>query len=171
MLSIGNTKHRMKITGLNKLDKLIKRLDNIKDFVLKQSDSVIDKNKKDFIDQNKLQLNAAGIGSDGQLLEYIGQRKSPTGDVYTKGYETYKNKRGGQTGHIDLRLTGVFQRSLLLFHDNPGVWSFRSEDDKLEWLTAWYGENILGVTEEFLDQFSEDKLQPELQTKVDKYLA
>jgi hypothetical protein len=160
----------MKITGLNKLDKVIQKLDNIESFIGLQTDLIIAKDKKQLEDYNRLQLNAAGIGSDGQELEYMGERKTPLDGPYTKPYSRYKNSIGGQTGHIDLRLSGDFQKSIKLFRIGEGEWEFTSEDIKFEWLKSWYGENILGVTEEFLQEFSDDTLQPQLQTKVDKYI-
>jgi len=161
----------MKVTGLNNLDKIIKKLEGLDEFILLQSDLIVAKDKKILEDDNRKQLNFAGIGSDGQELAYIGNRKSPLGDVYTKQYEKYKDGVGGQTSYVDLRLTGEFQKSIQLLRTGENEWTFDASDKKFEWLKAWYGEQILGVTEEFLQEFATDNMQPELQNKVDKYIA
>ncbi len=164
----------MKVTGLDKLSKLIKKLDGLDAFIIAQTDRIIGKDKRVLEDDNRKQLSFAGIGSDGLQLTYMGYRVSPLDpeQIYTAQYSKYKNKKGGQTSFVDLRLTGEFHRSILLIQENPGRWKFVSESvEKFGWLTNMYGDNILGVTEDFLQEFSDEKIQPQLQTSVEKYLT
>jgi hypothetical protein len=161
----------MKVQGLNKLDKLITKLDKLEDFILDQTANIIEKNRKILEDANRYQLNAAGIGSDGNELEYIGNRSTPVDGPYTKPYSKYKDKKGGQTSHVDLRLSGDFHKSIQLGEVEANVWDFTSEDPKFEWLKNMYGDTILGVTEERLQEFAENPLQIQLQAKLDKYTS
>jgi hypothetical protein len=158
----------MKVIGLNTLNKFITKLDKLEDFLMTQTDLIIAKDKKVLEDANRLQLNAAGIGSDGNELEYIGNRSTPVDGPYTKPYSKYKNKKGGQTSHVEL--SGDFHKSIELFRKGEGEWEFTSEDVKFEWLKNMYGDTIVGVTEDALQDFSDDKLQPQLQSKVDKFV-
>ena len=161
----------MKVTGLNNLDKLIRKFSGLEDFIQTQADIIIGQDKKILEDDNRKQLNFAGIGSDGNELTYLKTRKTPSADgIYSNPYSKYKERKGGQTSFVNLRLTGDFQKTIELFRTGIGEWTFTSTDVKYEWLKEWYGENIVGVTEDFLKEFSEDNLQPQLQNKVDNYL-
>ena len=161
---------QIKVRGdLKELDKLIKRLALIDEFVQTEADNIIRKDRKILIDQNRAQMKETGTDGIGDNLEYQRIRKSPVRGAYTEQYAKYKEKRGGTTAYVDLYLSGKFHKSIELFQLGIGEWKFTSTDEKYNFLIENYGENILGVNDEFLDRYS-DTMEDKLNIKVDKYL-
>jgi len=155
-----------------KLIKLIDKLNGIENFLIRESDKIIDKNKSVLVAQNTQQMKEDGQESTGQPIEYKHSRKTPAGQygAYSKPYEKYKGDYGGETKYVDLFLTGKFHKSIILFQMNPGEWRFVSEDEKAPFLVANYGPDIFGIQEDRLDTFSVG-MGVELQSRTDKYLS
>lgn len=58
-----------------------------------------------------------GKTTDGENIKYKGRRAgrlNPSGS-YTIAYTAFKNRRGGQTKHVDLKVTGEWQDSIEAF--------------------------------------------------------
>lgn len=157
--------------SIEKLSKLILKLNNLDTFIIDESDKIIAKNQKVLTSQNVQQMEEGKEYTEGEI-EYKHTRKTPTGKYgkYSKGYEKYKEGYGGQVRVVDLHLTGEFHRSIALLQMNPGVWRFVSEDEKAPILIANYGTDIFGIAEDRLDTFSVG-MAVELQSRVDKYLT
>ena len=155
-----------------KLVKLIGKLNTIEDFLIRESDKIIDKNKVGLAAQNRQQLTEDGIEYTGIPIVYQHPRKGETGKygAYSKPYQKYKEGKGKETKFVDLFLTGKFNKSIILFQMNPGLWRFVSEDEKAPILVANYGPDIFGITEDNLDGFARN-MEPLLQDRVTKYLA
>lgn len=158
--------------SVDNLNKFIEKIENLQQFIADEADKIVLKDKNYLLDQNKLQLKF-GLDANGQLIQYQKPRKGPTGRYgwYSRGYERTKDARGGETSYVDLFLSGKFNRSIGLLQMNPGHFRYISEDDKYLFLEANYTENILGINNEALDFFAEDKMRPQLQARVDNYLG
>lgn len=157
--------------SIQKLNRLIVKMKGLDAFIVKAADDVVNKTSKVLVDENRRQMKS-GLDTLNLPIEYQKQRIGETGSYgwYSKGYQKYKEKRGGNTMYVDLYLSGEFNKSIGLFQDNPGRFRFISEDEKYNYLVVNYGDKILGVTEEFLDFYSKFILEYQLQEKVDKFL-
>ena len=102
-------------------------------------------------------------------MEYLPPRLGPTGKYgwYSRGYE--RTKRGNVL-YVDLYLSGAFHRSIVLIQTEKNHWIFSSADEKYLFLLANYGQDILGVSEEFLDFYTSGIMAFQLQERVDKFL-
>lgn len=157
--------------SLQKLNKFIAKLEGIDDFIVTTSDNIIRRDRKLFVEQIRGQLTEAGVGYDGESLEFQQDRKSPlnVSGAYTVPYSRYKSGRGGTTAYVDLYLSGRFQKSIQMLQVGEGEWTFSSDGITYNYLLLNYGDVILGVKDEFLDEYTPN-MEKELQEKVDKYL-
>jgi len=159
--------------SIAKLKSAIRKLEKLPIFIEVQADNVISKEKADLIGANKEQLNEQGKGSDDKSLVYLKPRsgKLNSSGAYTDRYDKFKSKKGKQTDHVDLRLSGKFQRGITLVKFDRNHWVYVGNDDKTLILEANYGDHILGITEDNLQIFSSAVMEPALQNKVDNYLT
>jgi len=155
--------------SIQRLEKLIDRLKGLSLFIEDSADKIIDRDRKFLVDENRNQLKVEGQTTENLPVEYLPPRKTPTGRYgwYSAGYERTKP---GNVLYVDLFLSGDFHRSLVLLKEGKGNWKFNSVDRKYKYLLANYGEKILGVSEDFLDHYTGGVMQPDLQSRTDKYL-
>ena len=118
-------------------------------------------NQELLFDENREQL-IKGLRSDGTLIK--------------PGYSAiYSNmKKGGRTFPVDLKLTGEYHASFFLEFDNDGIIlrgeRFEKGFNVREWLVKRYGEKIEGVSDEFLIEFCNIFIIPELQERFKNFL-
>lgn len=161
------------IKGLDKLDKLVKLLKKIPTESLKIADKSILFNQSVFVGLNRNQLITEGVDAEGEPLQYKHPRTSKVGKVYTKGYERFKQKKGGNINKVDLSLSGTYLRSLKLDHKRLGVFNIKAEkrgfdlQKELEWN---YGPEIHGISENNLQWFGERYIKPSVDERIQQLI-
>jgi hypothetical protein len=129
-------------------------------------------NSSELLDINRDQLEA-GTDSEGRDLKYKRKRVSKIEGVYTQNYSRFKAKRGGNTLHVDLKLSGNFLNSLRLDHKRLGVFKIYAEttgfdlQKELEWN---YGKDIFGLTDENLQRFADKNLKPYIEFEIEQLI-
>lgn len=155
--------------GEEKLQEVVNKLKRLKSFVSEKMDEVVELNAKGFEDEARRTL-AIGENPYGKKLEYQKLRFSPTGsNGYTVAYTKYKDKRGGNTGYVNLKLSGDFWESIRLTKVEKNNFVFTSEDEKYPYLNANYGD-VLGVKEQILQAFTTKQLEPRINFLVNNYI-
>ena len=139
------------IKGLDKLKKLIKTLETMPKTAAEATDKAMVANSDEFVDANVSQIKTGRDGNDG-ALQYKKKRKGELNpsNSYTKAYDRFKSKKGGQTGHVDLNLSGNYLRSLKL--EQIGKGRFRVNSD--EGFGGYYGN--FSLQEELEYNYSKD---------------
>jgi hypothetical protein len=97
---------------LGTIEDLIEKLKGIQAFIKKEAQNAIEENKKEILDLNKAQMLVLGVDSnDDKLGEYaeVSIFGDPTRDI------PGRLARGLQVEFIDLRYTGEFQDSEVLY--------------------------------------------------------
>ena len=148
----------------------IEKLKNLKEKVSKEADRIVQSESESFALYNALQLSKTGLDSDDKPLRYGKKREGVlnSSGAYTKAYDRYKRKLGGQTTYIDLNLSGEFQRGIKLEQVERNYFIFVSEVEYEKYLRSNYGDAILGINEKNLDKISHERIEPQLQYYVDK---
>lgn len=114
-------------------------------------------NKYDFVlldFQTNKQMNIKGETSKNDQI-----------GVYRERYKRYRISKGLQVNHVDLRLTGKFQSTLEVLTEND---QFRivAHVDYADKLVKQFGPDILGLQEQYLKEFVNNYLIPEIRKMV-----
>lgn len=161
------------IQGLDKLQKLVRLMKTIPKEAEKMADQSIVFNSSVLLGLNRNQLVTKGEDSEGKKLKYLHPRTSPVGNAYTKSYERFKRKKGGNVNQVDLSLSGSYLRTLKLDHKRLGVFTINAErkgfdlQKELEWN---YGKDIHGVSEVNLQWFSNRYIQPTVDERIQQLI-
>jgi len=151
-------------SGLSQLKGLIRNLKKIDTVMQAEISKFIRRESKNLVKLNIVNL-LNGIDSKGVPLRFKKNRTTSLNfsKAYTAAYAKLKARRGGQTEHVDLRLFGGFHKSIEIVEVEHGKFVFISTSDIFPYLVANYGEEILGVTEEQMQEFLKGKLKPFLE--------
>jgi len=107
---------------------------------------IIDTQLKEIADSQRERIDK-GVNADGGELEYNKSRSSPlnSSGAYTRQYDRYKKKRGGQTQHVDLKLTGSYQNQIKAQRQGLTKVEIGSADSKAPFIEGNYN-SIYGFT-------------------------
>lgn len=89
---------------------------------------------------------------------------------YTKAYARIRIKKGRQANHVDTHFTGKFHASITV-EAREDEFIIRSNVEYDKYLVKRYGKDILGVQEQYLEEFVERYLLPALKTYIDDKLT
>lgn len=89
---------------------------------------------------------------------------------YTKAYARIRVKKGLQVDHVDTHFTGKFHASITV-EAREDEFVIRSNVEYDKYLVKKYGEDILGVQEQYLQEFVNNYLHPALKTMINDKLA
>jgi len=106
------------------------------------------------------QLNRKGVDS----------KSKPLLPKYADSYVRIRVKKGLQTDHVDLNFTGAFQKSITITVEND-QFIIESDVHYDKYLVKKYGKNILGIEQQYLNEFAENYLYPQLKKSIDDQLA
>lgn len=116
---------------------------------------------------------------DSVIIEYITQQqlfqKSEDGNKrklrpkYAPRTETYKRRRGQVSSRVTLRDTGEFYNSFKVYVDGDDI-VIEATEDYVKYLTAKYGDAILEVQDENLEDFFKRYIESELKSRIDKII-
>jgi len=98
-----------------------------------------------------------GDTHNGDKIRYNKPRKdTPANQAYTRRYVKFKDKRGGQTNHVDLKLDGTFLKSMEALPEGTAfVVTFTdSNKGKVSGVLARY-DDIIGITQPEMIKFNE----------------
>ena len=97
----------------------------------------------------------------------LGQKLKPK---YSLGYARIRVKKGLQIDHVDTHFSGKFHASLQIeTRENEFVISSTVDYDK--YIISRYGINILKVQQDYLNEFVEKYITPELKKMIDGKFA
>jgi hypothetical protein len=119
---------------------------------------ITDENKATIEDKNVMQLQA-GQDSNGDAI-------TPAYSEFTK---RYKQSVSQPTDRVTLRDTGAFYQGITV---NPMSTGFEiiNKDSKWGMLTDKYGEDIIGLSEQSVEQLREEVYYPEFKKELKNYL-
>lgn len=168
------------IKGIDKLQKLIKALEQMPKKTVVFADQSIVSNSEELIDLNRKQL-ATGRDGDERALQYKKRRKGElnSSNSYTRAYDRYKSKRGGQTNFVDLNLSGDYLRSLKLEKVKPNIFKIESDQgfggyygnfSLQEELEYNYGKNIHKISDNSMRTFANEALKPDIEIRIENEL-
>lgn len=92
----------------------------------------------------------SGKTHTGEDIQYNKPRvNTPSSAAYTRRYVKFKEKRGGQTSHVDLKLDGKFLNSMAAMAENEAFVITFSDGNtgKVQGIFSNY-DNLIGITEE-----------------------
>lgn len=128
------------------------------DFIIEVVRSIVEKNSNEIIELNtEKQLFDKGIGSDGKSLE----------PPYSNPYKKLKKKLGQPTDRVTLRLDGDFYKSFEVVIGNE-QFRINATDFKTKFLLKRYGQQVLGLTNSNVVQFTQIVIRPELLSEIRK---
>lgn len=82
------------------------------------------------------------------------------GGDYSPGWALVRNRRGRQTGKIDLRFTGAMERNFVLQLASDGIWESRfisdHEAEKSDWNEERYQQPIFELSEDEKKLFTDE---------------
>lgn len=131
---------------------LKKTVDTIVRGAKKAQYDAIDNNLSTIADANTAQM-VSGLNADGGQL----------GLYRSEPYARFKKAIGSRSpfGTVDLKLSGDFHSGVFARRKGDTI-TISSTDNKTGELTAKYGENIFGITEEKRNDIVNDQIIPEL---------
>jgi hypothetical protein len=144
--------------NLDRLDFIAARLRQLPQQLADATRRVVNDNNHVLEDANTAQL-AAGIDSDGR----------PIGPEYAPLTVAIKQLKGQPTDRVTLRDEGDFYSSVAL-HLDATEFEMVATDVKAPGLLEKYGEEVLGLTDEHVEEFRDDYVRPELQLKTRELL-
>lgn len=103
---------------------------------------IIDANQKVVIDFNLAQLMAGQDAENDDIQP-----------PYSPRYARYKRRRGLPVDRVNLRLEGDFYNSLLV-KLGAREFTIQADDPKGKYLFARYGEQVLGLNDDHIDQLA-----------------
>jgi len=132
-------------------DKEIAIIQDIQDGILGVVKEVVQKNGHVLVEYNtEKQLDGKGEDSKGKSL-----------GKYTKAYARIRIKAGRQAQFVDTHMTGKFHASITVeAREDEFIIKSNVEYDK--YLVKRYGKDILGIQEQYLQEFVDDYLMPAL---------
>lgn len=145
--------------SLERLDFIAARLKQLPELLTVATGQIVDQNRAFLEDANTAQL-AAGLDSEGQDI----------GPEYAPLTVAIKKEKGQPTDRVTLRDEGDFYSSVVLNLDRDRF-ELVATDPKTPALVEKYGEEILGITEENLEEFRDDYVRPELELKTRELLG
>lgn len=101
------------------------------------------------------QLDKKGEDSKGNKL-----------GTYSNSYARIRVKKGLQVKHVDTHFTGKFHATLQVITQNDQL-KIVSNVDYADEIIEKYGEEVLGVQREYLEEFMENFILPELKRRID----
>lgn len=138
--------------------KLIDKLENEIPFIIKRTIEKFGFVIIDYIANKQMDQK----GEDGE-----GKKIRPK---YTLGYARLRIKKGLQADHVDLHFSGKFHANLEIeVRDNEFVIKSNVAYDK--YIEGKYGENLLLVQEQYLKDFVEKYIYPELKKQFNDTLT
>lgn len=137
---------------------LVYRLRKFKDILDDELKNTIEDNGKYLTDCVRLQLD---MGLDGNMRRII--------PPYALSTIKKKIKKGQPYDRVTLKDTGEFYESLYVEFDSGGF-RILSNDEKVKYLIAKYGEAILRIDNEDFTRFIRFVVRPELQEKLKEKL-
>lgn len=157
--------------SLYQLERLVRFYKNLSNEILSIADNAVIDSSNELLNINRNQLEDYGQDSEGLALKYKHKRSSPVGTAYTRAYERFKEKRGGQIQYVDLKLTGQFINSIRLDHTAKGKFKFNVDESQADLygiLQYNYGKNILGLQEDNLQKYADKYLQPVIEYRLEQ---
>ena len=121
------------------------------DAVQSNEDAVIDLVTED-------QLSGKGITVSG----------TPITPAYTPFTTSIKRRKGQETGHVTLKDTGAFHKSIFIKYESDSF-SIVAKDSKTPKIIKKYGDDILGLTEQNKGKVSE-LIEPDIIETMDKII-
>jgi hypothetical protein len=84
---------------------------------------------------------------------------------YAESTIAYKKRKGQPYDRVTLRDTGAFHASFYITTTDKDF-EIKARDEKTQWLTKRYGNQILGLTEEHVAEVAAEYVYPELMDKL-----
>ena len=84
---------------------------------------------------------------------------------YAESTIAYKKRKGQPYDRVTLRDTGAFHASFYITTTDKDF-EIKARDEKTQWLTKRYGNQILGLTEEHIAEVAAEYVYPELMDKL-----
>lgn len=137
--------------ALEKLDALIKNLNNIERSIINVVQQVIKDNEHIILEMNtEDQLYQRGIDSKGRSL-----------GEYSPITISIKREKGQPTNRVTLRDSQDFHRSFYIEY-SADSFEIKASDPKTDGLLDIYGDDIIGLTADNFRDISENYVKPEL---------
>lgn len=156
---------------VSKIQVFIQRVQTLNRAVQVEIDQYVSNRAESIVKIVRDRVQQEGKDEDGQDIEYKFQRLSEVGKVYTKNYERFKRKRGGQINYVDMTLTGEYMSSLRLVRKRVGVFEVTSPEELHKYMIARYGDNWNGLSLEEQMMFIEVGLRPHIENFIEKHLT
>ena len=158
--------------GINKLVKLIRKLELLPVFIGREIGRIIEQESQTLAFFNVAQLNK-GIDSDEKSITYQKTRRTPksSAGTYSANYAKRKSSQGGRTDIVDMKNTGGFHDSITVVKKDNREYVFKAKEDLEKFLKANYGNAILGISEKNLNEFTNNILTPILTSRIDRFLT
>lgn len=122
---------------MNSIAQLNRKLAGIEAKVRALVNASVRRHQKEIIQRNQQQLLAGKDANDDKL-----------GNYKDAGWVRKRKKKGLQTGYVDLKFTGDFQKSMFVRFDGIGLsLGLDAKDKKKDILIHHWGEDILGLNE------------------------
>lgn len=127
--------------------------------VFDQLGVAIDTAIRSTVEENKFQLkeyNLESLRDHGEKAD--GEKLRPG---YSSPYKRRRVKRGLQVSYVDLKFTGKFYGQIEIIAE-PDQIKISSKIDYGEHVIKRYGKEVLGIQEQYLEEFTFDILLPEI---------
>ena len=144
--------------SLARLDFLTKALRQLPQQLTATTEQVVSQNKAFLEDANTAQL-AEGLDSDGRAIV----------PEYAPLTVAIKQLQGLPSNRVTLRDTGDFYTSIIAQVDAT-EFEMVATDPQTPALVEKYGDEVLGISEEHLEEFRTDYVRPELELKTRELL-
>lgn len=131
--------------------------------------AIIDETIKRTVEENKFVIKEYNISDqlDDQGEDAKGEKLRPS---YSNPYKRIRLKRGLQVEYVDTHFTGKFHAQIEIVAED-GQFRVTSELDYAEHVIKRYGKAILGIQQEYLNEFANDYLLVEIKKAVDGHFA
>ncbi|HEX8656210.1 MAG TPA: hypothetical protein VF690_01675 [Hymenobacter sp.] len=145
--------------SLDRLDQIANLLRQLPQQLADATRQVVSQNKPFLEDANTAQL-AAGLDRDGQ----------PITPEYAPFTVALKQLKGQPTDRVTLRDDGDFYTGIVAQLDSDSF-EMVGTDQKTPALVEKYGDEVLGLTADHIEEFRDDYVRPELELKTREFLG
>ena len=142
----------MKIT----LKQFADRLRNAPSDLQSRTQEIIEPGTDYFIAIQKTRILSGKTHTEDQINYKFPRKDTPSSAAYTRQYVRFKDKRGGQTNHVDLKLDGTFLKSMQALAKNEAfVVTFTDKNKgKVSGILTSY-DNLIGISPREISIFNE----------------
>lgn len=137
--------------GSKKIVDLIERIERFRDNINNYISMIVFRHRDYIIAQN-VEIQMYEFGVDAKNMSF---------GSYAESTKKRKKAKGQKISNVTLRDTGEFHESIFVdIRDDE--FELMTKNETHRWLRGRYGENILGLNDEFISKFAWEIVYPEL---------